>query len=77
VCYIQRDETNRAVYGVKFEDRAAGIDTGWKAAGGGRVMFRADMSRWLILEASYNAISEVRGYNFSGFAVGAKIKIYF
>jgi hypothetical protein len=66
-----------AGYGVKFEDRAAGIDTGWKAAGGGRIMFQADIARWLTLEASYNAISSVEGYNFGGFAAGAKFKIYF
>ena len=66
-----------AGYGVKFEDRAAGIDTGWKAAGGGRIMLQADISHWLTLEASYNAISDVEGYNFGGFSIGAEIKIYF
>lgn len=66
-----------AGYAVKFEDRAAGIDTGWKAAGGGRVMLQADISKWLTLEASYNAISSVEGYNFGGFSIGAEISFYF
>lgn len=64
-------------YGVKFEDRAAGIDTSWRMAGGGRIMLGADIAKWLNLNASYNAISDVEGYNFGGFSVGAKINFYF
>ncbi|MDR1885004.1 MAG: hypothetical protein LBQ56_01925 [Synergistaceae bacterium] len=66
-----------AGYAVKFEDLANGIDTGWEAAGGGRIMLQADISRWLTLEASYNAINSVEGYNFGGFSIGAEFKIYF
>ena len=66
-----------AGYGIKFEDRRAGIDTSWRGAGGGRIMIGADISKWLTLDASYNAVSDVEGYNFGGFAVGAQVNLYF
>ena len=65
-----------AGYGVKFKDWEANIDTGWKAAGGGRILFEID-GKWLTFHTSYNAVSDVEGYNFGGFTIGAKIKFYF
>lgn len=65
-----------AGYGVKFEDRDAGLDTGWKAAGGGQVLFELD-AKWLTLNAAYNAVTDVKEHNLSGFSVGAKINFYF
>ena len=64
-------------YGVKFDDRSAGVDSGWKAAFGGRVLLGMDVTRWLNIHAAYNAITDVSGYDFGGFSAGAKIKIYF
>lgn len=62
---------------VKFEDKDAGVKTGWKVAPGGRVMLGADINKWLNVHASYNVMSDVEGYNFSGFAIGAEISFYF
>jgi hypothetical protein len=66
-----------AGYGVKFEDRAAGVDTGWRSAFGGRLMLGADVTRWFNIQAAYNLISDVEGYDFSGFSLRGKLKIYF
>jgi hypothetical protein len=66
-----------AGYGIKFEDRPAGVDTGWKGAFGGRFMLGMDISRWFNVEAAYNVISEVKDYNLSGFSIQGKFKIYF
>ncbi len=66
-----------AGYAVSFEDKAADIDTGWRGAFGGRVMIGADITKWFNLQASYNLISEVKGYDLSGFAVQAKVNLYF
>jgi hypothetical protein len=66
-----------AAYGVKFEDRTAGVDTGWKSAFGGRFMLGMDITRWFNVEAAYNIVSDVKGYDLSGFSLQGKFKIYF
>lgn len=66
-----------AGYGVSLEDKAADVDTGWRAAFGGRVMVGADITKWLNLQASYNVVSDVKGYDLSGFGIQAKINLYF
>jgi hypothetical protein len=66
-----------AGYGVRFEDRDAGVDTGWRGAFGGRLMFGADITRWFNIQAAYNLMSDVEGYNLSGFSLQGKLKIYF
>jgi hypothetical protein len=66
-----------AGYGIRFEDRGAGVDTGWRGAFGGRLMFGADITRWFNIQAAYNMISDVEGYDLSGFSVQGKLKIYF
>jgi hypothetical protein len=66
-----------AGYGVRFEDRRAGVDTGWRGAFGGRLMFGADITRWFNIQAAYNLISDVEGYDLSGFSLQGKLKIYF
>jgi hypothetical protein len=66
-----------AAYGVRFEDREAGIDTGWRSAFGGHLLFGADITRWFNIEAAYNLISDVKGYDLSGFSLQGKFKIYF
>ncbi|MDR2175995.1 MAG: hypothetical protein LBO82_08705 [Synergistaceae bacterium] len=66
-----------AGYGIRFEDREAGVDTGWRGAFGGRLMFGADITRWFNIQAAYNLISDVEGYNLSGFSLQGKLKIYF
>lgn len=62
---------------IKFEDRDAGVKTGWKAAAGGRVVLGADINKWLNVQAAYHLMSEVEGYDFSGFSIAAKITFYF
>jgi hypothetical protein len=62
---------------VKFEDRGAGVKTGWKAVPGGRIVLGADISKWLNLQASYSLMSDTAGYDFSGFSIGAGITFYF
>jgi hypothetical protein len=62
---------------IKFEDKDAGIKTGWKTAPGARVVLGADINKWLNLRASYNFMGSVEGYNFSGFSIGAEISFYF
>jgi hypothetical protein len=66
-----------AGYGIRFEDRDAGVDTGWRSAFGGRLMFGADITRWFNIQAAYNVISDVKGYDLSGFSLQGKFKIYF
>jgi hypothetical protein len=66
-----------AGYGVKFEDREVGIDTGWKAAFGGRLMFGTDITKWFNLQVAYNILSDVQDYNFNGFSIQGKLRIYF
>lgn len=66
-----------AVYGVRFEDREAGVDTGWRGAFGGRVMVGADITKWFNVQASYNMVSDVKDYDLSGFSIQGKFKIYF
>lgn len=66
-----------AGYGVSFEDKGAGVDTGWRGAFGGRIMVGADITKWFNLQASYNLISDVKGYDLSGFGVQAKVNLYF
>lgn len=66
-----------AVYGVKFEDRDAGVDTGWRGAWGGRVMVGADITKWFNVQAAYNLVSDVKDYDLSGFSIQGKFKIYF
>jgi hypothetical protein len=66
-----------AGYGIRFEDRVAGVDTGWRGAFGGRLMFGADITRWFNVQAAYNVMSDVEGYNLSGFSLQGKLKIYF
>jgi hypothetical protein len=66
-----------AGYGIRFEDRAAGVDTGWRGAWGGRLMLGMDITRWFNIEAAYNFISDVKDYDLSGFSVQGKFKIYF
>jgi outer membrane protein W len=62
---------------VKFEDRDAGVKTGWKAVLGGRIVLGADINKWLNIQASYSLMSDIAGYNFSGFSIGAGITFYF
>jgi hypothetical protein len=64
-------------YGVNFEDREAGIDTGWRGAFGGRLLLGANITRWFDIYAAYDLISDVKGYNLSGFSIQGKLKIYF
>jgi hypothetical protein len=59
---------------TKFEDRDAGVETGWKVAPGGCVIQGADINKWPNLYASYNLMSDVEGYNFSGFLSGRKYR---
>jgi hypothetical protein len=66
-----------AGYGINFEDRSAGVDTGWKSAFGGRFMLGMDVTRWFNVEAAYNIVSDVKGYDLSGFSIQGKFKIYF
>ncbi|MDR1826759.1 MAG: hypothetical protein LBR29_00350 [Methylobacteriaceae bacterium] len=66
-----------AAYGVKFKIPAAGIDTGWKAAVGGRVFVGLDITQWFTLQGSYTAVTNVEGYNFGGFEVYGKLRIRF
>jgi hypothetical protein len=66
-----------SVYGVRLEDRDAGVDTGWRGAFGGRLTFGADITRWFNVQAAYNLMSDVEGYDLSGFSLQGKLKIYF
>jgi hypothetical protein len=66
-----------AGYGVRLEDHDAEVDTGWKSAFGGRLTFGADITRWFNVQAAYNLISDVEGYDISGFSLQGKFKIYF
>ena len=66
-----------SVYGVKFEHRGGGIDTGWKGAWGGRLSVGMDITRWFSVQGAYNFVSDVKGYDMSGFSVQGKFKIYF
>lgn len=66
-----------AGYGVSLEDKGADVDTGWRGAFGGRVMIGTDITKWLNVQASYNLISEVKGYDLSGFGIQAKVNLYF
>jgi hypothetical protein len=66
-----------AGYGINFEDRSAGVDTGWKAAFGGLVLLGVDITRWFNVEAAYNIVSDVKDYDLSGFSLRGKFKIYF
>jgi hypothetical protein len=66
-----------AGYGIKFEDRSAGVDTGWRSAFGGRFTLGMDITRWFNVEAAYNVVSEVKGYDLSGFSLQGKFRIYF
>jgi hypothetical protein len=66
-----------AGYGIKLEEPAAGADTGWKGAFGGRLVLGTDITRWFNVEAAYNVVSDVEGYDFSGFSLQGKLKIYF
>ncbi|MDR1742171.1 MAG: hypothetical protein LBR38_10085 [Synergistaceae bacterium] len=66
-----------ALYGVRFEDRGAGVDTGWRSAVGGRIAIGADVTKWFTLQAAYNYVSDVQGYDLSGFSVTGKLNIYF
>jgi hypothetical protein len=66
-----------AGYGIKIEDRPAGVDTGWKGAFGGRFMLGMDITRWFNVEAAYNIVSEVKDYDLSGFSIQGKFRIYF
>jgi hypothetical protein len=66
-----------AGYGVKFEDREAGVDTGWRGALGGRLMFGTDITKWFNLQVAYNIITDVEDYNLSGFSIQGKLRIYF
>ena len=64
-------------YAVNLEDNSRGVDSGWRAAFGGRVMVGADLTRWFNLQASYNVVSDVKGYDLGGFGILAKINFYF
>lgn len=66
-----------AVYGVKFHNRGAGVESNWRGAYGGRMLVGTDITKWFNLEASYNLISKVKDYDFSGFSINAKITFYF
>jgi outer membrane protein W len=66
-----------AGYGIKFEDRSAGVDTGWRSAFGGRFTLGMDITRWFNVEAAYNIVSEVKDYDLSGFSLQGKFRIYF
>jgi hypothetical protein len=66
-----------AGYGIKFDDRPAGVDTGWRGAFGGRFMLGMDITRWFNVEAAYNIVSEVKDYDLSGFSIRGKFRIYF
>jgi hypothetical protein len=66
-----------SVSAVKFEDRDAGVKTGWKVAPGGRILLGSEFNKWLNIHASYNLMSDVKGYNFSGFSIEAEITFYF
>lgn len=66
-----------AGYGVSLEDKAADVDTGWRGAFGGRVMIGADITKWFNVQASYNLVSDVKGYDLSGFGIQAKVNLYF
>ncbi|MDR3231933.1 MAG: hypothetical protein LBT65_10880 [Synergistaceae bacterium] len=65
-----------AGYGIRFEDRDAGVDTGWRGAWGGRFLLGMDVTRWFNVEAAYNFISEVKDYDLSGFSLQGKFKMY-
>jgi hypothetical protein len=66
-----------SAYGIKFDDRSAGVDTGWKSAFGGRFMLGMDITRWFNVEAAYYIVSDVKDYDLSGFSLQGKFKIYF
>ena len=64
-------------YGIKFEDLDAGINTGWRGAYGGRFLLGVDISKWFNFQAAYSVVSDVEGYDLSGFSLQGKLKIYF
>ena len=66
-----------AGYGVKFEDKDAGVDSGWRGAFGGRVMLGMDITKWFNIQAAYNVMTEVKGYDFNGVSIQGTIRLYF
>lgn len=66
-----------AAHGVRVKVPDEGINSDWKVAAGARVMLNYSLAEWLHLSAGYNVMTEVEGYNFNGFSVGAKIDFYF
>lgn len=66
-----------ALYGVKFHDRDAGVESNWRGTFGGRLMAGTDITKWFNIEAAYHLISDVKGYDFSGFSVRGKVTFWF
>lgn len=63
--------------GVRVKVPDEGINSDWKVALGGRVTLAYSLAKWLDLTAGYSLMTDVEGYSFNGFTIGAKVNFYF
>ena len=62
---------------VKFDIPSENIDISWRGVVGGRLLLGADVTKWLNIQATYNIVDKVEGYDFNGLNLRARINLYF
>jgi hypothetical protein len=62
-----------SLYLIDLYSKDANLDTGLKTGGGACVFVGTQLGKHVSLEASYNAITRMQGYDLSGLSLSGKI----